>query len=80
MFGDQVAAKRNELASVTAARDQELDFARKEAETQGWPTLTGSEKQIAWAMSIRSTVARMHPALAELQTRTAAKYWIDLTI
>lgn len=77
MFADQIMVQRKELASIKAARDEELHFACQEAEAQHWPALNGSDKQVAWAMTIRAKVAKRNPTTPELRTRTAAKYWID---
>ena len=62
----------------------EAEAERIEAEGQGnedLPDLTGSPKQIAWALKIRGEVAaraeRSHQKLAALKTATTAKYWID---
>lgn len=77
LFGDQVAKRQTELASIKAARDEEADALLREANNAGWPVLNGSERQVAWAISIRSKVAKRNPGLPELLTRTAAKYWID---
>lgn len=58
-------------------RKQELQEALSQAGQAGWPQLTGSEKQIAWAERIRAKLAAIHPENRALKTATTAKYWIE---
>lgn len=65
-------------ARVTiASRQAQLDAAKGKADEAGWPALTGSEKQIRWAETIRAKVAAKDPKAKALKTATTAKYWID---
>lgn len=77
LFGGEIAAKRAELASIETARSEEREFELNEAKVRGWPSLSGSDKQIAWALSIRSKAAKRNPTMPELTNKTAAKYWIE---
>lgn len=54
-----------------------LDAARQAAAETGLPELTGSERQVAWAMQIRAAAAAKNPKLVALKTATTARYWID---
>lgn len=66
------------LARTTIeSRMAQLDAAKSKAEEAGWPALTGSEKQIKWAETIRAKVASKDPKAKALKTATTAKYWID---
>lgn len=59
------------------ARKAQLAEAQNKAGEAGWPALTGSEKQIRWAETIRAKVAAKDPKAKALKTATTAKYWID---
>ena len=66
------------LARTTIeSRKAQLDAAKSKAEEAGWPALTGSEKQIKWAETIRAKVASKDPKAKALKTAKTAKYWID---
>lgn len=43
----------------------------------GLPELTGTSKQIAYALNIRKAYAEKHPSDAALKRGTTAKYWIE---
>jgi len=42
-----------------------------------YPPLSGTPKQIAWAIEIRKEFARQHPTDRVLRNATRAKYWIE---
>jgi len=44
---------------------------------EGLPELTGTSKQIAYALNIRAAYAVKHPGDAALKRGTTAKYWIE---
>jgi hypothetical protein len=58
-------------------RKAQLDAAKAQADTAGWPALKGSPKQITWAETIRAKVAAKDPKAKALKTAITAKYWID---
>ena len=74
-----------------AERQAENAAAKESAEKQGWPALTGSEKQVAWANSIREkSISKWRSMLKGdaaaafeeflpwlLTTRSSAVWWID---
>lgn len=60
---------------VIESRKKNLEEAKKE--TAGLPALTGTERQIAWAVTLRADYAKKHPETKVLKTATTAKYWID---
>ena len=47
------------------------------AKENNLPKLQGSEKQIAWAMSIRAEKLEKHGNIPALIEKTGAKWWID---
>lgn len=58
------------------------------AEAAGWPALTGSQKQVAWAQDIRMTAVaaivhsadgeqKARPYIEAALARTEARWWID---
>ncbi|MEU1813245.1 hypothetical protein [Micromonospora aurantiaca (nom. illeg.)] len=58
------------------------------AEAAGWPALSGSDKQVAWAQDIRMTAVAAivdqagddeaaRPFIASALARTEARWWID---
>lgn len=53
--------------------------AAEQAQATGLPVLTGSDKQIAWAASIRERALRLlSPERAEkIRPETSSKWWID---
>lgn len=51
---------------------QQAEDATRTATESGWPTLTGSEKQIAWAEQIRVT------AVADMEKRLTARLAADV--
>ena len=83
----EAAKREREYAEKLENRRLELEAeAERIAEegqgnADGLPDLTGSPKQIAWAIKIRDAVAKQivgrGEKLAALKTATTAKYWID---
>lgn len=67
--------EREALAELNAAKAAEI--AEKGQADSDFPKLTGTPKQIAYAVSIREAFARKHPADAALKRGTTAKYWIE---
>ncbi|MGB3540712.1 MAG: hypothetical protein WBA42_21370 [Mesorhizobium sp.] len=67
--------EREALAELNAEKAAEIEK-NGQAET-GLPKLTGTPKQIAYALSIREAFARKHPDDAALKRGTTAKYWIE---
>jgi len=65
------------MRALIEIRETQLDEAKKDAETAGWPALKGSPKQISWAETIRAKVAEKEPNSKLLKTATTAKYWIE---
>lgn len=58
-------------------REEAINNAKKLTETLKLPELSGSPKQIAWAMQIRAKVAEANPSDTRLKKATTAKYWIE---
>lgn len=80
MYGKH--SERDRRAEYLGQRDCPACAARKSAEqakANGLPTLTGSDKQIAWATTIRERALRLLPAerADKLRPETSAKWWID---
>lgn len=50
---------------------------RQHAEAEGLPDLSGSPKQIQWALQIRNAFSRNNPGNPVLRRATTAKYWIE---
>lgn len=75
----EVERRRIEREALTA--QNAADAARIEAEGQqeidGMPALSGSPKQVAYALKIREAVRRQSPSLRAIKTATTAKYWIE---
>lgn len=84
-YAKRMAAQRQ------AKNDEAYTTAQAEAAQLGWPELTGSEKQVRWAISLRhdAMVAALErspshikqeylPLVAKvLEGHTEAKWWID---
>ncbi len=66
--------ERAALAEINAERAAEI---AKHGQPEGMPTLSGSPKQIAYAVSIREAVVRKSPALAAIMEETTSKFWIE---
>ena len=75
-------------ARQQAERETANEKAAQESRAVGWPELSGSPKQVAWATTIRK--AKIDELMAReptdtglryitwiIQTHTDAKYWID---
>ena len=43
---------------IAAEHDEQARISAEAAKSKGWPELTGSEKQVRWATSIREGVGR----------------------
>lgn len=84
-----VAENEAEIAAAKAKRQAELDAinaaAAAESEFMGLPALTGTEKQIAWATTIRADMLKLasteqQQAIAKGKWKVAAtkaSFWID---
>ena len=59
----------DERAAEIAAKGQE--------KVVGLPELTGTPRQVAYALTIRAAYAEKHPGDAALKRGTTAKYWIE---
>lgn len=72
--------RRKRLAAIEA---QDCPDCRKAAANaastaSGLPLLSGSPKQVAWAVDIRERALRLHPdMIAKLTPETSAKWYID---
>ena len=59
----------------------ELELAKEKAEKESLPELKGSEKQIAWAESIRRTaidkIGQKESTIEKCKTENLAKWFID---
>lgn len=75
----EVERRRIEREALTAQNAAEA--ARIEAEGQrevdGMPALSGTPKQVAYALKIRDAVRRQSPSTRAIKTATTAKYWIE---
>jgi hypothetical protein len=67
--------EREALAELNA--EKAADIAKNGQPDDGFPTLTGSHKQVAYAISIRNAFAVKNPNHRSLKTATTAKYWIE---
>ena len=57
-------------------RQAELNSAADEATAAGLPELSGTERQVAWALKIRAELLRRNPDDPRLKRKTA-KFWIE---
>ncbi len=75
----QVEARRIEHEALKELNDERAaEIAEKGQEkVDGLPELTGTPKQIAYALNIRAAFAAKHPGDAALKRGTTAKYWIE---
>lgn len=62
---------------IIQKRESEREFAVKAASEAGFPELTGTPRQIAWAVAIRAKFAEANPGHPMLKRATTAKYWIE---
>ena len=58
-------------------KEQKSKEAAIRAEEKALPNLTGSDKQVAWAITIRDKALQEYGDFPELATQTSAKWWID---
>lgn len=79
-------------AAAAAQRAADNAAAAADSAARNWPALTGSEKQIAWATTIRKEIidkfaSKMRPEYLDLYNtcaaelmaeKTAASWWIDM--
>lgn len=68
--------EREALAEQNAAEAVRIE-AEGQREIDGMPALSGSPKQVAYALKIRDAVRRQQPTLRSLKTATTAKHWIE---
>ena len=73
---EQRAIETEALREINAEKAAEIAEKGQEL-VEGLPELTGTPKQIAYALSIRDAFAKKHPGDAALKRGTTAKYWID---
>ncbi len=66
-----------EAKNRAKSREDKTSKAQAEAEEKGLPTLVGSEKQVAWAMSIRYDFLRALDRLEPLATTAEARQMMD---
>ena len=74
---DREYAEKMENRRLELEAEAERIAEEGQGNEDGLPDLTGSPKQIAWALKIRGAVARRDAKLVALKTATTAKYWID---
>ncbi|HEY8361006.1 MAG TPA: hypothetical protein VIL30_26405 [Ramlibacter sp.] len=68
--------EKEALAEFNAEKAAEI-AAQGQPKVEGLPELTGTPKQIAYALSIREAFANRYPEDAALKRGTTAKYWIE---
>lgn len=68
--------EREALKEINAEKAAEIEEKGQEVR-EGLPELTGTPKQIAYALSIRDAYAAKNPSERSLKTATTAKYWIE---
>ncbi|MCG5246921.1 hypothetical protein LPC10_17455 [Methylorubrum sp. B1-46] len=68
--------EREALAEQNAAEADRIE-AEGQREINGMPALSGTPKQVAYALKIRDAVRRQQPTLRSIKTATTAKYWIE---
>ena len=71
--------REQQAPKVAQERAQALAAAQEQAATMSLPTLTGSEKQIAWAESIRAKMVndKYNPLRCKAQVETDARWFIN---
>lgn len=62
---------------IVEDRQRAAEDAKAKAEESGLPQLTGSPRQIPWALQIRAAVLKANPKHPSLRRATTAKYWIE---
>lgn len=60
-----------------ALMEQALERIQRHAEAERLPELSGSPKQIRWALEIRDAFSRTNPDHSALSRETTARYWIE---
>lgn len=64
-------------AKKAQATQEALQRQQEEAATKNLPSLSGSPRQIKWALEIRDSFWRKNPGSPLLKRATTAKYWIE---
>ncbi|MBO1020420.1 hypothetical protein IPV08_10615 [Methylobacterium sp. SD274] len=81
MEREQAQAEERRIAreALTEKNAEEAERLRKEGQPRvaGLPKLTGTAKQVAYAISIRNAVMARQPDLPALRTERASKFWIE---
>ena len=72
-----VAQGQTAESAFKIVRDRAAATKAAAEETAGLRALTGTEKQVAWATTIRAAFAKTNPNSPLLKQRTAAKWWIE---
>ncbi|WP_062117140.1 hypothetical protein [Aureimonas sp. AU40] len=75
----EAARREAELAEKKATLTAEAAKVETEGQqvVEGLPLLTGSPKQVAWALRIRDAVQKREPKNAALKRAKKASYWIE---
>lgn len=75
----EVERRKAEAEALKAANASEAERLERGGQpaVEGLPALTGSMKQISYALKIRAAVQVHQPKLTALKTATTAKYWIE---
>lgn len=71
---EEAVAKAKKLHE---SREAERQAAIAASADLGLPELTGTPRQIAWAIKIRADIAKQDPKLTALKTATTTRYWIE---
>ena len=71
---EEVVKSAKDLLACREAKQKE---AKAESENLGLPDLTGTPRQVVWAVQLRAGVAKKDPSLTALKTATTARYWIE---
>lgn len=65
------------IKTKQAEREKALADAELKSDELGLPVLSGTEKQVKWALQIRDKVVQSNPKDPRLKKAKTAKYWID---
>lgn len=76
-YEEEAKERAERMEQLRIERAALAEIAAEEAAEAGYPKLTGTEKQIAYADQIRAAYAKSNPGAKVLMDRLTAKWWIE---